>query len=75
MHPYISQGVAAERVRDMRQRADTVRLARLARRRQRAAQAGTALPPARQPVTARQPVRETLSGQEACSHAALARQA
>jgi hypothetical protein len=69
MHPYISQGVSAERVRDMRHRADAARLARLAQRRRRAAQAGTALP------AARQPVRETRSGQETCPHPVLARQA
>jgi len=69
MHPYISQRAAAERVIDMRQRTDAARLARLVRRRRRAARAGTALPPARQPV------RETLSGQEACPQSVLARQA
>jgi hypothetical protein len=32
MHPYITQGIAAERARDMRSRAETFEKARLARR-------------------------------------------
>jgi hypothetical protein len=69
MHPYILQGLAAERARDMRKRSTEAGLRRLVRRTRRAAPVRTQLHPGAQPAL------ESLTEQDSREPAVLARKA